>query len=308
MCPPSRFPIAGDRNDGGPRLNHVMPLFKSKADMLYYIYGRTDLRAKKHSNMSIMRSSKRCNDGDMRGAYPGSKIFRYDWLNLHGHFHKGATEWRIFASTKSSEKMKNWITFLVQFTEAVKYMRYSDYIKAPISSMVSSDIWYWVVNRINTMKPLHQKFGKMTEKHYTGKVENPVIVDAMPGFATIKLPEIIKENPDLIVQLSNEEHHIAWIQFYTRAIAEITYNFDGQVAMPQAEEDDGFVNPFEEPAVAQQDHGARPITIRTNNNENPDLEEDRAIIAETLRQAQERRIRAAMDVAAARERQLRNPF
>lgn len=248
MCPPNRCPIAADRNDGGPRMNTIIPVFRSKAEMLYYMYGRSDLRAKKHSNMSIMRSSKRCGDGEMRGAYPGGCLFRYDWLNLHGHFHKGATEWRIFASTKSAEKMKNWINFLIQFTEAVKYMKPAEYMKAPISAMITADIWYWVLNRIESLRNLHIRAGKIDKSKYTGRKDIPIIVEPFPKILSVEIPRIEKEDNEATAT-REYRHLIDWLTYYSRTIRPIRVD----IRIPQAEE---------EPAVE-----ARPDFIIDNNNQ-----------------------------------------
>jgi len=188
LCPPTRAPSREERNDGGPRALPLIPIFPDKETMLRYFYGRNDLRFKKHANQSIMKANKRCNDGDMRNGYPRGVLYRYNWLNIHGHFHKGALEWRIFSATKNKDKLINWITLLLQFTEAAKIMGAKEFVKTPMSHMFSPEIWYWALHRINSLRDYHLRFQTLSPGHYTGKKEMPILEAKIPSIRDVVIP------------------------------------------------------------------------------------------------------------------------
>lgn len=188
LCPPSRAPLARDRVDGGPRRNTEVPIFSNKSEMMRFFYGRDNLRHRTHSNMSAMRANKRCNDGNARDLYPGGILFRYNWLNIHGHFHKGAVEWRIFSSTKKAEKINNWIKLLIQFTNAAHSMTGRKFLSMPISHMITADVWQWALNRIESLKDLHLNAGTMDPAWYSEDDEMPIAVRSIISKKSVSIP------------------------------------------------------------------------------------------------------------------------
>lgn len=180
LCPPSRAPTERERGDGGPRMLPVTPFFGHRDEFIRFLYGRNNLRANKHANISVMRASKRCNDGDARNGYPGGHIFRYNWLNIHGHFHKGAIEFRIFSATSNKEKLKNWIKFLIQYTEAAKKIGPKEFLETPISHFISADVWMWAIHRINSLRELHIRSGTIEAESYLDSKEKPLREDSIP--------------------------------------------------------------------------------------------------------------------------------
>lgn len=141
MCPPCRIPIAGTRNDGGPReLPECPPLHKccKKSSLLKILYGDTDLRANKAYHKSRMQCSKRCNDKEV--MYEGGCLHRYQWVNLHGHFFRRAIEIRIHSATTSLEKFMGWANLWMSIvdrcakSDPVKFSRMNLHEAIPESS------------------------------------------------------------------------------------------------------------------------------------------------------------------------------
>lgn len=94
-------------NAGLPVLLPDIPIFRSRCEMLDWCYGKQ--RVYKDVGVNIHKS-KRCND---RNVHYDGQLNRYQWVNFHGHFFKGAIEIRSHQGTTNPVKMKRWIELML---------------------------------------------------------------------------------------------------------------------------------------------------------------------------------------------------
>lgn len=164
-CPPSRFPVIGNRADGGPRALPVTPVFAAKEDFLKFCYGPSELRARSWQKTSKMKLSKRCNDNH-EAKFPGGSLHRYHWYNIHGHFYKGAVENRIFPATGNKEKLRNWIRMNLAIIQAAERVPAAKFLNGDICDYIPNDVWLWWLGRIESNMSAHINNGTLYADNY----------------------------------------------------------------------------------------------------------------------------------------------
>lgn len=131
---PSRKLHSEKRVSGSPMLIPNIRMSQTKVGFLYSLYGAFGRGLMFNRRVSMMRNSKRCNDSEV---YYDGPITRYWWLNIHGHFHRKAVEFRLHQGTTNKTKITNWVKFCMQIVERASI---SQNINTEPLSLVSYDI------------------------------------------------------------------------------------------------------------------------------------------------------------------------
>ena len=114
MVSPSRLPQVASDHSGRPLVlpPEFIHLHSSKENLLRTLYGSLV-----HASQENLKGSKRANDQN-GPKYPGC-IHRYQWLNVHGHWYKGAIEIRLHQGTTNVSKIKRWIWLWLSIIDRV---------------------------------------------------------------------------------------------------------------------------------------------------------------------------------------------
>lgn len=131
---PSRKLHSEKSPSGSPMLIPYIPRSQTKSGFLYALYGSFGKNLMSKRGVSMMKNSKRCNDSEV---YYNGPITRYWWLNIHGHFHRKAVEFRLHQGTTNKTKITNWVKFCMQIVERASI---SQNINTEPLSLVSCDI------------------------------------------------------------------------------------------------------------------------------------------------------------------------
>jgi hypothetical protein len=118
LVSPSRIPTAATDGSGRPLIlppQWVTANVKNRGDVMRLLYGFS--RWNRDNGVNPILANRRAND--QHGPRYNGTVHRYQWLNVHSHFHRGTIEIRLHQATTSHKKLRNWILLWLKIIDDV---------------------------------------------------------------------------------------------------------------------------------------------------------------------------------------------